>query len=205
VSAVPVPANATEVSLVWSSENAAVATVSASGKIEAVGAGTTKIIVGQGNIRKEISVSVIALLNRSDWSVISCSDEQVGEGGGKDALIDGIIAANNYWQSQWSAPAASLPHWAIIDMVSPQRISRIETYRRPGNTSTKSVQYFVSNDPDPDATSWVKIMEGTFASGDLLTLNAPENNIQGRYLKIFLPDSNNQPYTAISEINVYGN
>jgi hypothetical protein len=89
-------------------------------------------------------------------------------------------------------------------MVSPQKINRIETYRRPGNTNTKSVQYFVSNDPDPDAASWVKIMEGTFATGDLLTLNAPKNEIRGRYLKIYLPDSNNGQNTNVSEINVYG-
>jgi hypothetical protein len=146
----------------------------------------------------------LAILDRTGWSVISCSDEEAGDGNGKDVIIDGIIAANNFWQSQWRN-LAPLPHWAIIDMVSPQKINRIDTYRRLNNTNTKSVQYFISNDPNPNATSWVKIMEGTFASGDLLTLNAPENNIQGRYLKILLPDSNvSQGYTSISEINVYG-
>jgi hypothetical protein len=205
VNAVPVPANATEVSFVWSSENAAVATVSVSGKIEAVGAGSTHIVVSQGNIRKEISVTVIKALDKTAWSVISCSDEQVDDGGGKDMLIDGIIASTNYWHSHWRAPAVPLPHWAIIDMVSPRIVNRIDTYRPGTNTYAKSVQYFVSNDPDPDATSWVKIMEGTFPiTGDLLTLNAPENIITGRYLKIFLPDSNSGDNTNVSEINVYG-
>jgi hypothetical protein len=147
----------------------------------------------------------LAIFDKTTWSVISCSDEQVDDGGGKGSLIDGIIASNNYWHSQWRAPAAPLPHWAIIDMASPRKINRIETYRRPGVTQTRSVQYFVSDDPDPNATSWVKIMEGTFATtGDLLTLNAPGNNIQGRYLKIFLPDSNSGANTNVSEINVYG-
>jgi hypothetical protein len=201
-SAVSVPVDATEISLEWTSENPAVATVSVSGKIKAVGKGTTKIVVSQGNIRKEISISVVVLLNERDWSVISCSDEQVDDGGGKGVLIDGNLG--NYWHSQWKAPAAQLPHWAIIDMVSSHNINKIETYRRSGNTNTKSVQYFVSNDPDPDAPLWLKIMEGTFASGNLLTLNAPENNIQGRYLKIFLPDSNSGQNTSVSEIYVYG-
>jgi hypothetical protein len=142
--------------------------------------------------------------DKTAWSVISCSDEEPSDGGGKGTIIDGIIANNNYWHSKWSDPIAPLPHWAIIDMVSPQKINRIETYRRANNTYTKSVQYFVSNDPDPNASSWVKIMEGTFVSGNLLTLNASENNVQGRYLKIFLPDSNTEPYTGIAEINVYG-
>ncbi|MDR3245627.1 MAG: Ig-like domain-containing protein [Prevotellaceae bacterium] len=201
-SAVPVPADATEVSLVWSSENPAVATVNVLGKIEAVGKGTTKIVVSQGNVRREILISIITLLNDNDWSVISCSDEQPDDGGGKGVLIDGNLT--NYWHSQWKAPAAQLPHWAIIDMVSPYSVNKIETYRRSGNTNTKSVRYFVGNDPDPNAPSWVKIMEGTFASGNLLTLNAPENNIHARYLKIFLPDSNNGQNTSVAEIYVYG-
>ncbi|MDR3246887.1 MAG: discoidin domain-containing protein [Prevotellaceae bacterium] len=141
--------------------------------------------------------------DKTAWSVISCSDEEVSDGGGKDVLIDGILT--NYWHSKWTSPVGQLPHWAIIDMVSPQRITKIETYRRPNNTNTKSVQYLVSNDSDPNAQSWLKIMEGTFVSGNLLTLNAPENNITGRYLKIFLPNSNvAQGYTSVSEINVYG-
>jgi hypothetical protein len=144
----------------------------------------------------------LILLDKTGWSVLSCSDEEVSDGGGKDVLIDGILT--NYWHSKWSAPVGQLPHWAIIDMASPQKINRIDTYRRPSNTNTKSVQYFVSNDSDPNATSWVKIMEGTFATGNLLTLNAPENTIQGRYLKIFLPDSNSGQNTSVSEINVYG-
>jgi hypothetical protein len=140
--------------------------------------------------------------DKTAWSVISCSDEEA-VGGGVGAIIDGIISGNNYWHSQWS-PVMPLPHWAIIDMVSPRTINRIETYRLANNTYTKSVQYFVSDDPDPNASSWVKIMEGSFVTGDMLTLNAPENNIQGRYLKILLPDSNSEPYTIIAEINVYG-
>jgi hypothetical protein len=143
----------------------------------------------------------LMLFDKTAWSVISCSSEQVDDGGGKGVIIDGIIASNNFWHSRWRAPAASPPHWAIIDMVSPQKINRIETYRRLNNTDTKSVQYFVSNDPDPNAPSWVKIMEGTFASGNMLTLNALENDIQGRYLKIFLPVDQS---ISIAEINVYG-
>jgi hypothetical protein len=148
-------------------------------------------------------VNTLARLDRTGWSVISCSDEESDPGYGKETLIDGILT--NFWQSHYTGSIAPLPHWAIIDMVSPQKINRIETYRRPSNTHTQSVQYFVSNDPDPEATSWVKIMEGTFATGNLLTLNAPENNIQGRYLKILLPDSNtSEGYTSISEVYVYG-
>jgi hypothetical protein len=146
---------------------------------------------------------VMALLNKPEWRVISCSDEQSGYG--ISAIIDGILNANNFWHSRWSAPVGQLPHWAVIDMVSPQKINRTETYRRFNVANTKTVQYYVGNDPDPNATSWVKIMEGMFAdSGDLLTLDALENTLQGRYLKMVLTDSyGGEPHAAISEIYVY--
>jgi hypothetical protein len=140
--------------------------------------------------------------DKTDWRVLSCSDEEPSDGGGKDVLIDGNL--NNHWHSKWTDPIGRLPHWAIIDMVTPRRVTKIDTYRRAGNNNTKSVQYYVSNDPDPDAATWVKIMEGTYGSGDLLTLNASENTVTGRYLKIFLPDSNWEHLTSVAEVDVFG-
>jgi hypothetical protein len=69
------------------------------------------------------------------------------------------------------------------------------------------VQYFVGDDPDADAATWVKIAEGAFSSGDKLTIDIPEsvNTAQGRYLKLLLPDSNRDPFTSIAEVYVYGN
>jgi hypothetical protein len=145
----------------------------------------------------------VVQFDKSTWSVIDVSDETAWDGGGKDVIIDGIIANNNYWHSQWSPSEAPLPHWAIIDMVSaPQTITKTESYRSA--TTTKTVQYFVSNDPNPNATSWVKIMEGTFGSGNPLTINATTNIITGRYLKIFLPNSNWNQLINVVEINVFG-
>jgi hypothetical protein len=205
VNAVPVPANATEVSLVWSSENAAVATVSASGKIEAVGVGTTKIIVGQGNIRKEISVSVIVALDRSNWEVIAVSDETASDGGGKNTIIDGN--PGTYWHSQWG-PDIPCPHWVIIDMKTPKLINRIATTRRNNSSNvgdTKSLQYFVSDNPDPASPAWEKIGEGSYASTGaphVLTLDI-DPPVKARYLKLNLTESFRGPYTAIVNIDVY--
>jgi hypothetical protein len=140
-------------------------------------------------------------LDKSSWSVISWSDEQADDGGGAVVLINDNLS--DFWHSQWRAPAAQLPHWAIIDMGAPEEIKQINTYRRSGNTNTKSVWYYVSNDPDPDAASWTKIAEGTFSSGDLLTLQVSES-VPGRYLKIYLPDSNNGQNTSVAEIDAFG-
>jgi hypothetical protein len=146
-------------------------------------------------------IAPLVKFDKSSWSVISWSDEQADDGGGAVVLINDNLG--DYWHSQWRAPAASLPHWAIIDMGASNEIVKIDTYRRRGNTNTKSVWYYVGNDPDPDAASWTKIAEGTFSSGDLLTLQVSES-VTGRYLKIYLPDSNNGQNTSVAEIDVFG-
>jgi hypothetical protein len=139
--------------------------------------------------------------SKEGWTVISWSDEQADDGGGAVVLINNNL--NDFWHSQWRAPAAQLPHWAIIDMGVPKKIAEINTYRRKSNTNTKSVWYYVGDDPDPEAASWTKIAEGTFASGDLLTLQTSVS-VAGRYLKIYLPDSNNGQNTSVAEIDVFG-
>lgn len=143
--------------------------------------------------------------NKSGWTVISYSDQEVSDGGGVTSLLDGNLG--NWWHSQWSDGGRPLPHWVIIDLTSAKRISRIDTWRRPGSGDAKTVQYFVSNNPDADAASWVKIAEGVFSSGDKLTIDIPDPTItsQGRYLKLVLPDSNREPHTSIAEISLFGN
>jgi hypothetical protein len=140
----------------------------------------------------------VVLFDKSSWSVISWSD-QAWEARAS-TLIDGND--DTFWHSDWETPA-DLPHWAIIDMGIPREITEISTSRRKGMPDTKSVWYYIGNDPDPNSASWTKIAEGTYASGDLLTVQTSVS-VAGRYLKIYLPDSNRSPYTSVAEVNVYG-
>jgi hypothetical protein len=146
--------------------------------------------------------------DRSTWQVLSVSDETASDGGGKNSLIDNTLT--NYWHSG----SITVPHWAIIDMGESKDIAKIVTYRRRKNTDTKTVQYFVGNDPNPAAGSWVKIAEGSLpaligsnSGGEILTIDIPAsvNTLQGRYLKLVLPDTNNgNNSTSVAEIYVYG-
>ena len=146
-------------------------------------------------------ISPLIRFDRTGWSIVSFSDQRADDGGGVNALLDGNL--DTYWHSQWG-PNAPLPHWAVIDMLGPKEIRRFDTYRKRGITHSKTVIYSVSDDPDPDASSWVKIAEGMFpASGDLLSLTVTAT-AQGRYLKIYLPDSNSTVLTTIAEIYVDG-
>jgi hypothetical protein len=59
--AYPVPWNCTDYEFTWTSENPSVAIVSPTGRIEGLEVGTTRMTVGQGNIKKEFTVEVYEL------------------------------------------------------------------------------------------------------------------------------------------------
>lgn len=139
------------------------------------------------------------IIDRSDWEALAVSDETASDGGGKNALLDGNLGS--YWHSQWG-PNIDPPHWAIIDMAAVKNIAYFSIYRRAGNTDAKSVQFYIGNSSDPDGT-WTLAGEGVFMSGDMLNVDNTAN-ATGRYLKIYLPDSNRPPFTSVAEIYAYG-
>lgn len=147
----------------------------------------------------------IYTFDRSNWEVLACSDQKESDGGGMKTLIDGDLGT--FWHSAYG-PDAPLPHWAVIDMTSAKKICRFDVYRRPGNTDGKTVQLFIGNNKEADASGWTQVAEGVFpASGDKVQIDIPASTSTdlGRYLKIVLPDSNRAPFTSIAEIYVYGN
>lgn len=142
--------------------------------------------------------------DRSAWEVLSVSDVSTSEGGGMATLLDNDLST--YWQSAYEDGDAPLPHWAVIDMQTPKKISKVEIYRRAANKDTKSIELYISDQPDANAGNWIKIVNGTFADGDILSISIPEsvNTEKGRYLKLLLPDSNREPYTSVAEIYLHG-
>ncbi len=140
--------------------------------------------------------------DRSSWAVLEVSDQTASDGGGMHTLIDGNLG--NYWHSKWDGGNVPCPHWAIIDMKEDHEIGKIEVYRRNNNTDTKTVEIFLSNSRDPNGT-WTKIGQGVFPTTvqnqlDFYTKDA----VRGRYMKIYLPDSNREPFTSIAEIYAWG-
>lgn len=140
--------------------------------------------------------------SRNNWTVLSVSDQTASDGGGMTKLIDGNLGT--YWHSQWDGGNAPLPHWAIIDLAKPISFAYMEVYRRAGNTDAKTVQIFQGDNSDPASPDWVLTGQGVFSTGDKQTINIT-NPVSKRYLKIFLPDSNRDPFISIAEIYGYGN
>jgi hypothetical protein len=206
VEAYSVPENASDITFTWRSENPNIATVNKKGIITGVSRGITQIIVSYGSIEKSITVSVpeFYMFDKTGWTV-TVSGEKTSDGGGKDRMIDGSYTSG-HWHSPYSPdPNPAFPYWAIIDMKEQVDIGRIVTLRR-SNGDTKTLQYFVSDSPDVNSDTWVKITEGAYASASAnhsLTLDVVEP-VVGRYLKLVLPDSFRSIYIAIVEVDVYG-
>lgn len=155
-------------------------------------------------VQSELSFPQEYKYDCSSWKVLAVSDETASDGGGANSLIDDDLST--YWHSSYTDGDAPLPHWAVIDMQAPKKISRLEVYRRAGNTDAKTVEIYVSDQPEADADGWQKIGTGVFADGDAITVQIAESvdTTKGRYLKLLLPDSNRPPFTSIAEVFVYG-
>ena len=91
-------------------------------------------------------------------------------------------------------------------METPKKISKVELYRRSANNDTKSIELYVSDQPEADADGWVNIGNFEFGSASSISYTIPESvdTMKGRYLKILMPDSNRKPFTNIVELYVYG-
>lgn len=142
--------------------------------------------------------------DRSSWVVLSASDEELSDGGGRGAILDGDF--NTYWHSAYEDGHAPLPHWLVVDMKTPKKISRIELHRRSANKDTKTVELYVSDQPDANVDDWVNIGNVVFGDASNISLTIPESvdTTKGCYLKILMPDSNREPFTNIVEMDVYG-
>ena len=155
-------------------------------------------------IQYEIPFPMEFRYDRSLWKVLSVSDETASDGGGMGSLIDDDLST--FWHSSYTDGDAPLPHWVVIDMQDARKISQVEVFRRAGNTDARTVDLYISDQPDAEILDWVKIGTGIFGDKDGMIIPVFDsiNEIEGRYLKIVLPNSNREPFTSIAEIYVYG-
>jgi hypothetical protein len=218
--AFPEPADATE-SIVWTSSDPNVATISKGGMFttKTAGAATITATSASGSLSQSVLVNVVSLkeFNKSEWTVLAVSSNQPNDGQGPNAIIDNNL--NTYWQTNYNNPVSYPPHWALIDLGSPRNIARIEIHRRYGATvpyvDPKTVTCYVSNilnvppysNPGP-----VILPDGWQEVGSVLFPNSNGDNKQvlditptiGQYLLLWLPDSYRNIYDNLAEIYAYG-
>jgi hypothetical protein len=95
-------------------------------------------------------------------------------------------------------------------MQIPVEVCRVVTWRRDvfqngSDTSgdTKTVEYYISNNPDPNASTWTKITgSGNTWIEHVCTLDT-DPLISGQSLKLVCTESNRDGQTQICEVDVY--
>jgi hypothetical protein len=137
------------------------------------------------------------LLDKTGWTAM-VSD--VLGGYPVENVIDGNY--DNFWNGATSG--FPLPHWIVIDMQNPVEVGKIDTWRRPFSVAlAKSIEYYIGDSPDPNATTWTQIASGSSWVDDKNTLDIT-TPATGRYLKLLMNDSDYAGgVCAIAEIDVY--
>jgi hypothetical protein len=147
----------------------------------------------------------VFLADKSQFSVVACSSESESDNSLARYILDNDL--NTFWQSKWSGGAANPPHWLVIDLGASLDIAKVEIARRAANADTKTVQISIGDDPNSNATTWRELGVLLYPNDAAVNSKAleiePETNTDGRYLKLYLPDSNRNPYVGIAEIYIY--
>jgi len=153
---------------------------------------------------RSVHVRKLGLIDRTTMTVSSVSSQDVSDGGGIRALIDGNL--NTFWHS---SPTLPPPHWLIVDMGRTYNVARIDLYRRMSPTliDTRTVLFLVGDAPENGDASWKNIGRVLFSNiqnDHKQTLEISEDtDATGRYLQLYLPDSNRSPYNSLAEIFIY--
>ncbi len=143
---------------------------------------------------------VVYMYDRSAWKALAVSDETASDGGGMNAVIDGNLGS--YWHSRWDGGNVPLPHWLIIDLGKPLNAAKFDLYRRTDNTDSKTVEVYLGDSSDPDG-AWTKVGVTEFNANKMEVIPT-DKTTKGRYLKLFFPDSNRDPFTNLAEFYMYG-
>jgi len=140
-------------------------------------------------------------LDRSQWEVIEVSSEEVSDGGGKNAILDG--KPETYWHNRWRNNEAPLPHYLIIDMKKEYQILGFEIMRRLEYTDTKVIKLELSL----DGITYNNAGQMDFGPSDLnteTTMSISVTPARARYIKCIITESNRPPSASIAELNVKG-
>ncbi|MGX5202444.1 discoidin domain-containing protein [Aliikangiella sp. IMCC44632] len=141
-------------------------------------------------------------LAKTNWRLLSVSSEELrGENGSAVNAFDDDL--NTIWHSQWLDASPSHPHDISIDLGANYEISSlVYTPRQDGGSNGRIVNYeiYVS----VNGIDWAS----TVASGAFQNSANPQTvsfaPVSGRYIRLrALSETNNNPWTALAEIDVY--
>ena len=230
--AIPVPLDASECNIQWSSSNPIDFPVFENGWVICNEVGSAVITAKAGDIEQQVEVVVEKLLsvkmNKSGWSVpgyvdnssagtIGYSSQQIITAWAEDNrivyLFDGDI--NTFWHSKWDPnPASDFPHWFIIDLGAEVIITDFSLYARQNYITdlVNGIEFFTCTEAGAinlsDPNTWAWNSHGEFELA--LVLNEQKfslANPTARYIKVYMDKKFQRPsdriMTGFAEIDVY--
>ena len=111
-------------SIVWTTSNAAVATVDSSGMFQAHGGGRVTVTASSGSVSKSLSVTVLAAL-KTPLFTVSC-----------DPSHPTVINAQQ-WNNQYAIDSNNFTEWVVVDGASCQAYPVVELLVQRGADTTK--------------------------------------------------------------------
>jgi len=192
--------NPLSVNVGYSSSDPAVAQVSASGKVTAVGVGTATITVTaefggitlQQSTDVDVKLQYTSLQNMSSGKHIIEVDSKFESWMNPDNMTDGSFDAGSAWES-----AEGRTHWAVLDLGEVKEISRFIVGHR-SYYNTQDYQIFTSLDNE----HWVEQVTVTNNTEEKRTHDIYP--VQTRYVKLFITRSANGTMARITELQAWG-
>ncbi|MDR2038942.1 MAG: Ig-like domain-containing protein [Bacteroidales bacterium] len=222
--ATPVPQNASEADIRWTSSDPAVATVLDNGWIMGNEIGSAIITASAAGKEYQVEVEVVPAIARftinaanipgytaSNAGTIGYSSQH----GGYTILnlFDGNITT--FWHTNYSAPASDFPHWFIVDLRRSVIVTEVMLQRRQGNFPSANGFYLytcpdVTVDQNDPVNGYPWEMQGDY------TFNPDINDEQryvmpdaltARYIKVYFDvkhKDGRSPYAQFAEFGIYG-
>lgn len=221
----PIPENATETNIEWTSSDENVAMVYSNGMIKTLGVGRAVVTAKGGGHEEKIEVFVPSKMSKDGWNIpgynpdsdlgtIGYSSQATNEGAANKvvAIIDNDL--NTYWHARYGGSGATdYPHWFIVDMGKDITLAQISMAKRNNNEKgQKGFQLFTCSESGAtdldDPTTWTWEEQGDFSfnpkkNGDQMypIMNVPT----ARYIKVYMGEKHKgtDKYAMVADLSAY--
>jgi uncharacterized protein YjdB len=167
IQVLPIPEDASEVIIQWTSSNDKVAQIFSNGLLKVVGlgqsvitasaVGVTRTVTVTNNVFPFTSENIPGFSAGSNLETIGYSSQH------PPYLITNLFDGNpaTFWHTRYAAPAGNFPHWCIFDLKKEYSLTDFMIQRRQGFVSLNGFYFYVcpdvpvdKNDPE-NGYDWV--------------------------------------------------
>ena len=142
-----------------------------------------------------------SLAPRSQWIATADSQEITSENGAVANVLDGSLTT--IWHTGWSSGDVPLPHWVVLDTITPRTITAMQVTARPLSTGPNGRIGSYRLEVSSDSAAWTVVATGALIdTGGTQSITLPAT--VGRYVRLTaLTEAGNRgPWTSAAEIDL---